>query len=165
MSAPISSGPLTSAPITSVPIRSSPGTSGASERSLGELVASATADISTLMRKEVELAKFEVKREVKQAGIGAGAFGAAGFTGLLALLFLSVALAFGISKILGDHVGLGFLIVGVLYLVVAAIAGLIGKKSLSKVGKPEKTIETVKDDIDFVKHPTVAPTRKAGSSV
>ena len=129
------------------------------DRSLGELVAAASADISTLMRKEVELAKVEIKREVVNAGKGAGAFGAAGFAGLLGLLFLSIALAYGISKIVGDHVGVGFLVVGLLYLVVAAVAALIGKKSLKKVGKPERTLETVKGDIDFAKHPTSAPTR------
>ena len=146
----------------SVPISPQTGTPDklAPEKSLGELVAAATADVSTLMRKEVELAKVELKAEVKNAGKGAGAFGAAGFAGLLGLLFLSIALAYGFSKIIGDHVGFGFLIVGVLYLVVAGIAALVGKKSIKKVGPPERTIETVKDDVAFAKHPTNAPTRR-----
>ena len=129
--------------------------------SLGELVAKATADVSTLMRKEVELAKVEIKREVVNAGKGAGAFGAAGFAGLLGLLFLSISLAYGISKLLGDHVGWGFFIVAVLYLVVAGIAALFGKKSLAKVGPPEKTIATLKDDVAFAKNPTQVPTRRS----
>ena len=131
------------------------------DRSLGELVATASADISALFRKEVELARIEIKTEVKNADKGAGAFGAAGFTGLLALIFLSVAAAYGFSRLYGAHVGLGFLTVGLLYLVVAAIAGLIGKKSMSKVGPPQKTIATVKDDVAFAKHPTMAPTRRS----
>ena len=131
------------------------------DQSLGELVAKATADVSTLMRKEVELAKVEIKREVVNAGKGAGAFGAAGFAGLLALLFLSISLAYGISKLLGDHVGWGFFIVGLLYLIVAGAAALFGKKSLSKVGAPEKTIETLKDDVAFAKNPTQVPTRRS----
>ena len=81
------------------------------DRSLGELVATASADISALFRKEVELAKIEIKSEVKNAGKGAGAFGAAGFTGLLAIIFLSIAAAYGLSWLYGDHVGLGFLTV------------------------------------------------------
>ena len=123
------------------------------DRSLGELVAAASADISTLMRKEVELAKVEIKQEVKQAGKGAGAFGAAGFTGLLALIFLSIALAYAISWF-GIGLGWGFFIVGMLYLVVAAVLALLGKKQLGKVGPPEKTIATVKDDVAWAKHPT-----------
>ena len=129
--------------------------------SLGELVAKATADVSTLMRKEVELAKVEIKREVVNAGKGAGAFGAAGFAGLLGLLFLSISLAYGISKLLGDHVGWGFFIVALLYLIVAGVAALFGKKSLAKVGPPEKTIATLKDDVAFAKNPTQAPTRRS----
>jgi hypothetical protein len=136
-------------------------TTPSQDKSLGELVASATADISTLLRKEVELAKVELKAEVKNAGKGAGAFGAAGFTGLLALLFLSVSAAYGFGSLYGgDNEGLGFLTVGLIYLVVAGIAALVGKKSIAKVGPPEKTIETVKDDVAFAKNPTVAPTRR-----
>ena len=131
------------------------------DQSLGELVAKATADVSTLMRKEVELAKVEIKREVVNAGKGAGAFGAAGVAALLGLLFLSIALAYGISKLIGDHVGWGFFIVAVLYLLVAGAAALFGKKSLAKVGPPEKTIETLKDDVAFAKNPTQVPTRRS----
>lgn len=130
------------------------------DKSLGELVASATADISTLMRKEVELAKVEIKREVVNAGKGAGAFGAAGFAGLIGLLFLSIALAYGFSSLYSDHVGFGFLTVGVLYLVMAAVAALLGRRSLAKVGPPTRTIETVKGDVAFAKHPTTVPTRR-----
>ena len=139
-------------------------TTPSQDRSLGELVASATSDISTLVRKELELAKVEIKQEAKNAGKGAGAFGAAAFAGLLGLLFLSLALAFGLAKILGNHNGFGFLVVGLLYVIIAAVAALIGKKSLKKVGPPEKTIETIKDDVAFAKNPTNAPTRSADSS-
>lgn len=131
------------------------------DQSLGELVAKATADVSTLMRKEVELAKVEIKREVVNAGKGAGAFGAAGVAGLFALLFLSTALAYGISQLISDHIGWGFFIVGVLYLLAAGGAALFGKKSMSKVGPPEKTIETLKDDVAFAKNPTQVPTKRS----
>ncbi len=121
-------------------------------KSLGQLVATATADLSSLMRQEVELAKLEITRDVKQAVKGAGAFGAAGVAAVFGVLFLSTALAYAIGR--GLNLGLGFLIVGLLYLVVAAAAGLFGKTSVKKVGPPEKTIETVKDDVAWAKHPT-----------
>ena len=124
-----------------------------SEKSLGELVATATKDLSLLVSQEVALAKAELKKEVAHAGKGAGMLGGAGFMGLFALIFLSIALAYAISWF-GIGLGWGFFIVGMLYLVVAAVLALLGKKQLSKVGPPEKTIATVKDDVAWVKHPT-----------
>ena len=124
-----------------------------SDKSLGELVATASRDMSTLIRSEIQLAKVEIKREVVTAGKGAGLLGGAGFLALFALIFLSISAAYGISW-LGVPLGCAFFTVGLLYAVVAAVAALIGKKSLGKVGPPEKTIETVKDDVAWAKHPT-----------
>ena len=129
------------------------GANGSSEKSLGELVASATKDLSLLVSQEVALAKAELKKEVAHAGKGAGMLGGAGFLGLFALIFLSIALAYAISWF-GIGLGWGFFIVGMLYLVVAGVLALLGKKQISKVGPPEKTIATVKDDVAWAKHPT-----------
>lgn len=128
------------------------------DRSLGELVSAATADLSTLLRQEVALAKAELKQEAVHAGKGAGMFGGAGFLGLLAVVFLSVALAFGLGSF--TTLGVGFLLVGLLYFLVAGVLALLGKKQISKVGPPEKTLASVKDDVTWAKHPTVAPTRR-----
>jgi hypothetical protein len=130
-----------------------------SDASLGELVAMATRDLSTLMRQEVELAKVEIKRDVVAAAKGAGGLGAAGFAAVLGLVFLSTAAAFALGRVV--PLGTGFLIVGGGYLLVAAVAGLVGVKSFKKMGPPAKTIETLKDDAAWAKHPTVAPTRRA----
>lgn len=126
---------------------------GTDDRSLGDLVATATRDLSRLLHQEVELAKVEIKREVAAAGKGAGLVGGAGFAGLLALIFLSIAAAYGISA-LGLPLGWGFFVVGALYLAAAAALGLSGKKKIGEVGVPERTIETVKDDLEWAKHPT-----------
>lgn len=128
--------------------------------SLGELVATATRDLSSLMRQEVELAKVEIKRDVAAAGKGAGMFGGAGLAGLIGLLFLSVSAAFGIAHF-DVPLGCAFFAVGALYVLIAGVLALRGKKSLSKLGPPTKTIETLKDDAAWAKHPTVAPTRRA----
>ena len=124
----------------------------APERSLGELVQLATQNLSLLVSQEIALAKAEIKREVSAAGKGAGLFGGAGFTGLLALVFLSIALAFAIGR--PTTLGVGFLVVGLLYLLAAVVLALTGKKKLSQVGPPAKTIETLKDDAAWVRHPT-----------
>ena len=129
-----------------------------SEASLGELVATATRDLSSLMRQEVELAKVEIKRDVVAAGKGAGMFGGAGFAGLMALLFLSISAAYGIAHF-DVPLGCAFFAVGAIYLLLAGLLALTGKKSIGKVGPPTKTIETLKDDAAWAKHPTTTPTR------
>ena len=123
------------------------------DKSLGELVATATKDLSLLVQQEVALAKSEIKKDVAAAGKGAGLFGGAGFAGLFALIFLSISAAYGISS-LGVPLGCGFFAVGAIYLIAAAVLALSGKKKLSQVGPPEKTIETLKDDVEWAKHPT-----------
>lgn len=147
----------------STPIDTTSGGTSASDKSLGELVSTATRDLSTLIRSEVQLAKVEIKRDVAKAGLGAGLLGGAGFLGLLALVFLSIALAYAISW-LGIGLGWGFFLVGLLYLVAAGVALLVGKKSLGKVGPPERTIETVKDDLAWAKKPTQAPPRSTSGT-
>ncbi len=135
-----------------------PQTSPDRDASLGELVSQATKDLSSLVRQEINLAKVELKKEAVHAGMGAGMFGGAGFLALLAVIFLSIALAYALGRLV--NLGTGFLLVGVLYLLVAGVLALLGKRSISKVGPPEKTLETVKDDVAWAKHPTTAPTRR-----
>ena len=152
--------PLTAPRTTPVPLASSVKATGArpvegSEKSLGELVSAATKDLSLLVSQEVALAKAELKKEAVHAGKGAGMFGGAGLTGLFALIFLSISAAYGISW-LGLPLGWGFFIVGAVYLLLAAVLALLGKKQISKVGPPAKTIATVKDDVAWAKHPTRA---------
>ncbi len=61
---------------------------------IGRLVTDASRDISSLISKEIALAKSELKVSVKAGGIGAGLFAAAGFLGVLAIIMLSVAIAY-----------------------------------------------------------------------
>ena len=99
---------------------------------------------------------------MKNAGKGAGALGAAGFAGLLGLLFLSVALVYGLNKIYGgDHDGLGVPDGRAAVPAGRGRRGPAGQEEHEQ-GRPpdQKTIETVKDDVAFAKHPTTAPTRR-----
>jgi len=127
------------------------------EQSLGDLVAVATRDLSLLVHKEVELAKVEIKAELKRAGIGAGLLGGAGFIGYFALLFLAVAGALGISDGGDIPTWAGFLCMGALFGGGAGLFGLLGLGKVVKVGPPRRTIRTVKDDLEWAKHPTTAP--------
>src|SRR5918994_6813622 len=69
--------------------------------SVGQLMGEVAKDLSTLMRQELELAKAEMKVEAKKAGQGAGMFGAAGLAGLMTVIFLSIALWWALSHLVG----------------------------------------------------------------
>ena len=127
------------------------------EQSLGELVATATRDLSLLVHKEMELAKTEIAAEVKRAGIGAGFLGGAGFVGLFAFTFMAVAGALGISEGADLPLWVGFLCIGALFGGMAGMLALLGVGKVVKVKGPQRTIRTVKDDLAWVKHPTLAP--------
>lgn len=120
------------------------------ERTLGQLVADATQDISTIVRSEIALAKAEVTAEAKIAGKGAGMLAGAAFVGLLGLIFLFHTLA----NVLAVWLPLwaGYLITTVVLFILAAILGLVGKNSMSKVKpKPERTIKNAQETIEAIK--------------
>jgi hypothetical protein len=125
------------------------------EQTLGALFADASRDLSKLVHEEVALAKAEISREVKNGATGGAMFGAAGFVTILAVILLSIAAAYGLVA-LGLHPGWAFLIVAVVYLVIAAILVLVGKKAVAKVGPPERTIRTSKETAAFLKNPRSA---------
>jgi len=118
--------------------------------SLNELLRTATSDLSTLFRQELELAKVEIKSDVRQAGKVGGMFGAGAISAHLALLFVSFALAWSLDEVM--HRALAFLIVAVVYGIVAAVLFMRGRdeaKNLNPV--PEQTVETLKEDVQWAK--------------
>jgi Putative Actinobacterial Holin-X, holin superfamily III len=123
------------------------------EQSLGELVATATRDMSLLIHKEMELAKAELAQQAQQAGIGAGLLGGAGFLGYFALVLASFAGAFGFSDGLDIALWAGFLCMAGVYVVLAAVLGLLGVGRMKRLGPPKRTQRTVKDNVAWLKHP------------
>jgi hypothetical protein len=120
------------------------------EVSLGELVGDVTRDLSTLMRQELALARAELKQEASKTAKGAGAFGGAGFAGYMAVLFLSIALWWALSYLVG--LGWSALIVAVVWGIVAAVLAAVGRKRFREVNPtPERTVDTLKNIPDALK--------------
>ena len=109
---------------------------------LGKLVMDAQRDISTLISKEIELAKTELKVSVRHGGVGIGLFAGAAFLGLLAVIMLSVSIAYFIHWN-GDGLSLhwAFLIVFGLYVLIAGLLAFIGLKQVKRVKAPERAIK------------------------
>ncbi len=133
--------------------RSSAGSNGSgngSEPSIGALVQSAMADVSTLIRNEVELAKSEIGRSAKKAGIGVGLFAAAGVLLAFAGIYFFVFVAEGLTA-LGVPRWLSYLIVTVFLAIVAGIAAFIGLRMVKKIDKPERTLESLRELPDVMR--------------
>jgi hypothetical protein len=109
---------------------------------LGKLVMDAQRDISSLVSKEIQLAKSELKVSVKHGGVGVGLFAGAAFIALLAIIMLSVAFAYFLNWN-GEGLDLhwAFLVVFFVYVLIAALLAYIGLRQVKKVKAPERAIE------------------------
>jgi hypothetical protein len=121
----------------------------AANNSLGELLGEVSRDLSTLIRQEMELAKAEIKQTVTRAGKGAGLLGGAGYAGLMAVFFLSIALWWALGYLVGN--AWSAVIVAIIWGVVALILYLRGRKQLETVQGAPQTVETVKEFPDTLK--------------
>ena len=111
---------------------------------LGKLVMDAQRDISSLISKEIQLAKSELKVSVKHGGTGIGLFAAAAFIAVLAIIMLSVAFAYFIHMT-GLDLAWCFLIVFGVYVLLAALLGFIGYRQVKQVKAPERAISQGKE--------------------
>jgi uncharacterized membrane protein YqjE len=135
----------------STPASPSPGdTRAGDDRSLGEIVSDVAQDLSTLVRQELDLAKTEVKQEATRAGKGVGMLGGAGVAGHLALVFLSLTAMFLLNNAV--PIEAAALIVTVVWVVVAALLALSGKKALDRTNPAlPQTQRSLKEDAAWVK--------------
>ena len=121
------------------------------ERPIGELFSRLSEETSTLIRQEMELARAELTEKGKEAGKGAGLFGGAATVALLGagaitagiILLLDLAIA----------VWLAAIVVGLIYVGIAALLGLQGRERIQRASPPvpEQTVDTVKEDVEWAK--------------
>ena len=120
------------------------------DRSLSELLSDVTTEVATLFRKEVELAKAETTEQVSRAAKAGGMLGAAAVIGFLDLILFSFAAAWALSEVVPE--GVAFLIVAVVFAIVAAVLASAGKKRLASVNPvPNQTVQTLQADVQVAK--------------
>lgn len=125
--------------------------------SFGEIVGDIGAGLSQLLRQEVELAKAELRVEASKAGRAAGMFGGAGLAAWLTAIMLSFALTFGLGNVM--DLGWAALIVALLWAATAAVLFVVARGKAKDVSPmPTQTIETLKEDAQWLKNPTRSET-------
>jgi hypothetical protein len=110
-------------------------------RSLGEVLGDVTRNISTLMQQELALAKAELRQSGSRAGKGVGLFAGAAVAGLLFLVFLSVSAWWGLGQFIGNE--WSALVVAAVWVIIAVILALSGKKEMERIQGIPKTTETL----------------------
>src|SRR5260370_38584102 len=107
-------------------------------QSLGDLVALAAKDVSQLVRYEIDLAKTELRGDVRRIGLAGALGGVAAFVGCLVLVLLCIAFAYGLIT-LGIWNWAAFLIVAGTCVVLAGLAVLIGATKVRKLSGLRRT--------------------------
>ncbi|WP_158045861.1 phage holin family protein [Skermanella pratensis] len=120
------------------------------DRPLTGLLTELANETTTLVRKEVELAKVEMSEKVNQATTGAVSLAAGGMVAFAGVIFLLLALTYYLATLMEPW--LAALIVGGVVTVIGIILVSMGKSKLAaKNLQPNRTISTLQDDKDWAK--------------
>ena len=121
------------------------------DQTLGALVHQLTQQLPELIRSEMRLAQAEVAQKGKRAGVGIGMFSIAGLLAFFAFGSLVATAILALTLVVDAW--LAALIVALVLLAVAAVAGLVGRNKVAEAGPPapERAIQGLKEDIATVK--------------
>ncbi|MEV7228229.1 MULTISPECIES: phage holin family protein [Polymorphospora] len=120
-----------------------------SEASIGELIGEVSRDFSTLLRQEADLAKAELREEVRSAGTVGAMFGGAALAVLLTLFFLSCALWWGLSNVMDQ--GWAALIVAVIWALIGSVLLSRARDRMRKMHTLPRTKQTAREIPDAVR--------------
>jgi uncharacterized membrane protein YqjE len=120
------------------------------DKSLGELVALTSANITRLVKSEIELAKLELKGDAKRAALGGMMFGVAGVIACVVVILLSIAAAYGLVAA-GIYHWAAFLIVSGAYVLLATVLVGVGYLRMRKMSGLRATRRTVTDDLAMLR--------------
>ena len=113
---------------------------------LARAIQEITEKAQLLVHEEIELAKAEMTEKVSKLVKGAILGIIAGVFAIFALIYLLHALSWGLWDLIGSdsNFWLGFLITGVLILILGAVAGLIAMRMIKK-GSPPKPVLAIEE--------------------
>jgi uncharacterized membrane protein YqjE len=130
------------------------------DQSIGDLVSVAARDISQLVRYELDLAKIELKDDVKRVAIGGALLAVGGFVACLVLMVLCFAFAYGLNA-LGIWLWASFLIVAGTCVLLTLVAMLIGVRLVRKMTGMTKTRHSLAEGLSLLHRKKGAPSSRA----
>jgi hypothetical protein len=136
------------------------------ERSIGQLLATATADMSALVHDEIALAKAQLRQDVKRGAVGGGAFVAAGAVLIFSLPMLNFALAYGVRTWSNWNLAVCFLLSFAANVLIAGLLALVGvlfaKKAKNGKGA-RKTAASMKETAGILHNAKPHPRRPSAA--
>ncbi|MBO2455532.1 phage holin family protein [Actinomadura barringtoniae] len=120
------------------------------DKSLGELVALASSNVSNLIRSEMDLAKLELKDDAKKAALGSTMFAVAGLCAGMIVILLSIALAYGLVA-MGIWHWAAFLIVSGVYALLALVLIGIGYLRMKKIDGAKRSRRQLREDFSMLR--------------
>lgn len=123
----------------------------AHDTSILGIIQTAIHDGQDLIRGEIALAKSEMREEVRRLGAGAALLAGALLAGMIALVFLLIAVAWGLSEGLGWPVWAGFGSVAAVLLIAAGVFAYLGRSRIGRDRHMPLTVDTVKENVQWMR--------------
>lgn len=120
---------------------------------IADLIRNLATDLSTLLGKEIELAKSEVGESVTEAKTALGAIATGAAMAMAGLVVLLMSALYGLSNVVEPW--LAALIVGAAALLVGYLMVRSAKEKMSASSiVPDRTVESAKKDMDTLERAT-----------
>ena len=120
-------------------------------RSIGTLLGDLGRQVSTIVRKEIDLARVEIMSGIGRMGRGAATTAAGGALIYAGLLVVLIAIVLALIDA-GLDPWLAALIVGAVALLVGGLVTALGVQQVRTTEiAPKQTAETVRENVEFVK--------------
>lgn len=127
------------------------------EASVGTLVSSIVGDVQTLARQEIALAREEIKEELGTARDAAIKLGIAAAVLTIGGILLTVFLSLAVADLFNWPAWAGFGLVGLVFAIIGGVLLYLGKKDVDQIKPmPQKTIDTMKENVEWIKDRTTS---------
>jgi len=124
-----------------------------SERSFSDVLEDIVGNIQAIVRSEVRLAKTEIREEAGKAKSAGMLVGAGAVCGIFGTFFLLFAIVYGLAKLIPDWAA-ALAVAVVLAIAAGALVGAGLKRFKQVHPTPDKTIESIKDNVEWAKQQT-----------